>query len=96
MFQYNVPNCSHGHYYIDGRGLSVAVNPQVGDKSHWNRRRGGLARATRAAISIGRQQVTLRWERERARRAVEGASPLTYAWTNTSLTLAHNALHSPS
>ena len=66
---------------------------QVGDKSHWNSRERVLEPEELSFLQATDSDTETR---EGAKRAAEGASPLTYAWANTSLTLAPQCLHSPS
>ena len=70
------------------------IYPQVGDKSHWNSRERVLE--PEELSFLGGPPTSDTETREGAKRAAEGASPLTYAWANTSLTLAPQCLHSPS
>ena len=87
-FRNNIPNCSRGHGGCSAASLGMLsqsrrqqqrlqrcrIYPQVGNKSHWNSRERVLDSDTET--------------REGAKRAAEGASPLTYAWANTALKLA--------
>ena len=61
------------------------IYPQVGDKSHWNSRERVLEPEELSFLQVTDSDTETR---EGAKRAPEGASPLTYAWANTSLTLA--------
>ena len=69
------------------------IYPQVGDKSHWNSRERVLEPEELSLLQATDSDTE---RRERAKRAAEGVSPLTYAWANTSLSLAPQCLHSPS
>ena len=61
------------------------IYPQVGDKLHWNSRERVLEPEELSFLQATDSDTETR---EGAKRAAEGASPLTYAWANTSLTLA--------
>ena len=61
------------------------IYPQVVDKSHWNSRERVLEPEELSFLEATDSDTETR---EGAKRAAEGASPLTYAWANTSLTLA--------
>ncbi len=104
----NIPNCSRGHGGCSAASLGMlsqsrlqrqrlqrcCIYPQVGDKSHWNSRERVLE--PEELSFLGGPPTSDTETREGAKRAAEGASPLTYAWANTSLTLAPQCLHSPS
>ena len=95
----NIPNCSRGHGGCSAASLGMLsqsrrqrrrlqrcrIYPQVGDKSHWNSRERVLEPEELPLLQATDSDTETR---ERAKRATEGASPLTYAWANTSLTLA--------
>ncbi len=94
----NIPNCSRGHSGCSAASLGMLsqsrqrqrlqrcrIYPQVGDKSHWNSRERVLEPEELSFLQATDSDTETR---EGAKRAAEGASPLTYAWANTSLTLA--------
>ena len=103
-----IPNCSRGHGGCSAASLGMLsqsrlqrqrlqrcrIYPQVGDKSHWNSRERVLE--PEELSFLGGPPTSDTETREGAKRAAEGASPLTYAWANTSLTLAPQCLQSPS
>ena len=105
---YGIPNCSRGHGGCSAASLGMLsqsrlqrqrlqrcrIYPQVGDKSHWNSRERVLE--PEELSFLGGPPTSDTETREGAKRAAEGASLLTYAWANTSLTLAPHCLHSPS
>ena len=95
----NIPNCSRGHGGCSAASLGMLsqsrrqrqrlqrcrIYPQVGDKSHWNSRERVLEPEELSFLQATDSNTETR---EGAKRAAEGVSPLTYAWANTSLTLA--------
>ena len=95
----NIPNCSRGHGGCSAASLGMLsqsrrqrqrlqrcrIYPQVGDKSHWNSRERVLEPEELSFLQATDSDTETR---EGAKRAAEGASPLTYAWANTTLTLA--------
>jgi len=104
----NIPNCSRGHGGCSAASLGMLsqsrrqrqrlhrcrIYPQFGDKSHWNSRKRVLK--PEELSFLGGPPTSDTETREGAKRVAEGAPPLTYAWANTSLTLAPQCLHSPS
>ena len=94
----NIPNCSRGHGGCSAASLGMLsqsrrqrqrlqrcrIYPQVGDKSHWNSRERVVEPEELSFLQATDSDTEMRG----AKRAAEGASPLTYAWANTSLTLA--------
>ena len=99
----NIPNCSRGHCGCSAASLGMLsqsrrqrqrlqccrIYSQVGDKSHWNSRERVLEPEELSFLQTTDSDIETR---EGAKRATEGASPLTYAWANTSLTLAPQCL----
>ena len=95
----SVINCSRGHGGCSAASLGMLsqsrrqrqrlqrcrIYHQVGDKSHWNSRERVLEPKELSFLQATDSDTETR---EGAKRAAEGASPLTYAWANTSLTLA--------